>query len=792
MEDLTGKQLGAYQVVAPLGEGGMAAVYKAYQPSMDRTVALKILPRQFANSPEFLARFRQEARLLARLQHPHILPVFDFGEADGYTFIAMPLLQSGALTQRMTGAPLPLSQVTSIITQVGDALDYAHTHGLVHRDVKPSNVLLDERGNCLLTDFGIARMVEATANLTGTGNVIGTPSYMSPEQGAGKPVDARSDIYALGVVLFELATGRVPYSAETPVAVVIKHMQDPLPLPRKLNPALPEAVERVILKALAKRPEDRFQKMSELVQALQRATAGVPDAKAASGNAKAGGAAFTPVTPVTPLPMPAQAGAPARLGRPLPWLAGGAIVVLLLGAFGALRWFGGGAAQVATATAEVAGGGETPVVATATLAPAASRLPAATDGAPVPSATSLAAASETPLAPPTATLVGADLATAPPAPPTKAPTAQVEPPTATPALIQPATAQPLKTDFTDTFNRPAITNRLWQRVNSGGDYSVNGALNLSSKEAAFPLVVSAVQPFPASGDFRLRVVFRYADLSACGTGILITSYRPAVSASIKDGQAFEQNAERTGFTAGVWQDHTHGMSVWFRDAVERRETPVLAGQANTGRHELIFLRAGNTYELRLDGQPVLAARSELRPAYISIGNGTRIETCAGYWSSLSVESVTVISVAAGEAAEPVATRTTVADACVPKWFFTPAPAGCLEAYRNRAAQLQTFERGRVIYLADQNASFVFLGDGSWFSRSGGIDDAIATYGGQLGKETSRRRDWQTCGGHTVNRDRTIAYIVDPDRRALSWSILSDGATTAGWSYVRGATFLGCP
>ncbi len=788
MEDLTGKQLGSYQVVAPLGEGGMAAVYKAHQPSMDRYVALKILPRQFANSPEFLARFRQEARMLARLQHPHILPVFDFGDADGYTFIAMPLLQSGALTQRMTGAPMLLSQVTSIITQVGDALDYAHTHGLVHRDVKPSNVLLDERGNCLLTDFGIARMVEGTANLTGTGNVIGTPSYMSPEQGAGKPVDARSDIYALGVVLFELATGRVPYSAETPVAVVIKHMQDPLPLPRKLNPALPEAVERVILKALAKRPEDRFQKMSELVQALQRATAGVPDAKAAVGGAKVGGAAFTPVTPVTPLPMPAQAGDTARLGRPLPWLAGGAILVLLLGAFAALRLFGGSgpSSSPATATIAVVGGGvETPVAeAVATATP----LPPATN-APVPSATPLAAASETPLAPPTATLAGADLPTATTAPPTQAPAV---PPTATPALIQPATAPPLRTDFTDTFNRPAVTSRLWQRVNSGGEFSTYGALNLSSKEAAFPLVVSAVQPFPASGDFRVRVVFRYSDLSACGTGILITSYRPAVSASIKDGQAFEQNAERTGFTAGVWQDHTHGMSVWFRDAAERRETPVLGGQPNIGRHELLFRRAGDLYELRLDGQSVLTARSELRPAFISIGNGTRIDTCAGYWSSLSVESVTVTSMADGEPAEAAATRTTVADACVPKWFFAPAPLGCLEAYRKRAAQLQTFERGRVIYLSDQNASFVFFGDGSWFSQSGGIDDAIATYGGQLGKETSRRRDWQTCGGHTVNRDRTTAYIVDPDRRALSWSILSDGATTAGWSYVRGATFLGCP
>lgn len=158
MEDLTGKQLGPYQIVEALGEGGMAAVYKAYQPGMERYVALKVLPRQYASDPEFVGRFQQEARVLARLQHPHILPVFDFGEADGYTYIVMPFLQSGDLTDLLHDQPLPLPQLRRIIAQIGDALDYAHQRGLVHRDVKPNNVLLDERGNCLLSDFGITKL----------------------------------------------------------------------------------------------------------------------------------------------------------------------------------------------------------------------------------------------------------------------------------------------------------------------------------------------------------------------------------------------------------------------------------------------------------------------------------------------------------------------------------------------------------------------------------------------------------------------------------------------------------
>jgi hypothetical protein len=278
MEDLTGKQLGSYQVVEPLGEGGMAAVYKAYQPAMDRYVALKILPRHFAKDPQFSGRFQQEARILARLQHPHILPVFDFGQVDDYAYIVMPFIESGTLTHLMRGQPLPWDQIRRIVSQVGDALDYAHTRGLIHRDVKPSNVLIDERSNCLLMDFGLAKLIEGSIHLTHTGAIMGTPAYMSPEQGLGQKLAARSDIYSLGVILYELATGRVPYQAETPMAVVIKHIHDPLPPPRTFNAALPDTLERVILKSLAKNPEDRFATAGEMVKALQAA---IPEAVSA-------------------------------------------------------------------------------------------------------------------------------------------------------------------------------------------------------------------------------------------------------------------------------------------------------------------------------------------------------------------------------------------------------------------------------------------------------------------------------------------------------------------------------
>ncbi len=260
MEDLTGKQFGPYRILAPLGEGGMAAVYKAFQPGVDRFVALKVLPQHYAKDPQFVERFEREAKVLAKLQHPHILPVHDFGEADGgYTYIVMPFIESGDLASLMTQRQLSLVEIGRIIGQVGDALDYAHTQDIVHRDVKPSNILVDQRGNCLLSDFGLAKIVSGYANkLTGSGFAVGTPTYMAPEQGLGQELDGRCDIYALGVILYELVTGRVPFNAETPMAVILKHVNDPLPPPRKFDPTLPEAVERVILKAMAKEPTDRY------------------------------------------------------------------------------------------------------------------------------------------------------------------------------------------------------------------------------------------------------------------------------------------------------------------------------------------------------------------------------------------------------------------------------------------------------------------------------------------------------------------------------------------------------
>ena len=359
MQQHIGKTIGVYQVVEQVGRGGMATVFKAYQPSMDRYVAIKILPSHFTQDESFVGRFTQEARTLARLEHPHILPVHDYGEQEGTTYLVMRYVEAGTLKDLVTrDGPMELKEAARVLGQVGGALDYAHSQDVIHRDIKPSNVLVDERGNTFLTDFGIAKLVAETAQFTASGAVIGTPAYMSPEQGMGQPVDYRCDIYSLGVVLYELITGRVPYEAETPLAVLLKHVNDPLPLPRQIRPDLPEAVERVILKAMAKAPDDRFQSAQQMIDTLAEAVAARP-VEAAPPQVAEGAvapsptvetapppavetAAPPPATYTTPPPVdtappqvveatpPVEATAPAR--KPKPWLliAGGAVLLILL------------------------------------------------------------------------------------------------------------------------------------------------------------------------------------------------------------------------------------------------------------------------------------------------------------------------------------------------------------------------------------------------------------------------------------------------------------------------------
>jgi serine/threonine protein kinase len=269
---LEGKNLGKYRILEPLGRGGMAQVYKAYHPQLDRYVAIKVLRSDLVEEVEFLARFRREARAVAALRHPHIIQIYDFDAQDDLYYMVMELLEGNTLkaylnAMRVRGERLPLGETVRIFSDVLDGLSYAHGEGIIHRDLKPANIMLTRRGQAVLTDFGIAQIVGGT-QYTVSGALMGTLSYMAPEQGLDGHCDARSDIYSLGIAYYEALTGNVPFDADTPLAILMKHINDPLPMPRKFDPSLPEPIERVALKALAKRADDRFQSAAAMNEAL--------------------------------------------------------------------------------------------------------------------------------------------------------------------------------------------------------------------------------------------------------------------------------------------------------------------------------------------------------------------------------------------------------------------------------------------------------------------------------------------------------------------------------------------
>ena len=279
MGDLIGQSLGRYHILEQLGEGGMATVYKAFDTRLEADVAVKVI-RTEKFTPEVLARalkrFEREAKALARLTHPNIVKVSDYGEFDGSPYLVMPYLPGGNLKQLLKErGRIPWQEAAKLLLPIAEALDYAHDQNVIHRDVKPSNILLTERGQPMLTDFGVAKVLEeeATIDLTGTAMAVGTPEYMAPEQASAKTADQRADIYALGIVFYEMLTGRRPFEADTPLGVIIKQASEPLPRPRQFVPDLPERTEQILIKALAKKPENRYQHMGDLAAALEGLTA---------------------------------------------------------------------------------------------------------------------------------------------------------------------------------------------------------------------------------------------------------------------------------------------------------------------------------------------------------------------------------------------------------------------------------------------------------------------------------------------------------------------------------------
>ncbi|HFC09669.1 MAG TPA: serine/threonine protein kinase [Chloroflexi bacterium] len=314
------ERIGRYEILELLGRGGQAAVYRAYDPTMQREVAIKVLTTTAAVDEKARQRFEREAHTIAALEHPNIVPVYDFGAYDDGLYIVMRLMKGGTLADRLAHGPLNPAEALEVVRPIAAALDAAHKRGIVHRDIKPGNILFDEYGAAYLSDFGIARLGDATASLTGS-LILGTPHYMSPEQIQGNvPLDGRSDVYALGALLFQMLTGHVPYEGDTPAQALVKHLQEPIPRLADYRPALPEAYQAIIDRAMAKDREARYPTAGALAADLEAAVTDRPLASA----------------PTLAMAPPA---AGRRAGKRLPWwawAAAGLAVLALVGAGWAL------------------------------------------------------------------------------------------------------------------------------------------------------------------------------------------------------------------------------------------------------------------------------------------------------------------------------------------------------------------------------------------------------------------------------------------------------------------------
>ncbi|MCA0458623.1 MAG: protein kinase [Chloroflexi bacterium] len=276
-DSLIGQKIGNFQVEERLGQGAMATVYKAFEPSISRYVALKVIRLDEGEHEEFKQRFAREAEFIAKLEHIHILPIYAYGIKDELAYLAMRWLKGGSLSEVLKRGAIPLDRTAVIFSQVAQGLSFAHSKGIIHRDLKPSNIMLDDGGYAYLTDFGLAKLTESSGEITRSGTIVGTPAYMSPEQLRGEPLDHRSDIYSLGVILYNMVAGRLPFDTNTAdlISIIYQHLEKPPTSPREFNPNTPPEVEAVIMKALQKDRTARYNTATEMAQALNIAV-GLP------------------------------------------------------------------------------------------------------------------------------------------------------------------------------------------------------------------------------------------------------------------------------------------------------------------------------------------------------------------------------------------------------------------------------------------------------------------------------------------------------------------------------------
>ncbi len=580
------KTLGKYEIVERLGRGGMAEVYRGYHVALDRYVAIKLLHAFLADDPEFKSRFEKEAQNVAKLKHPNIVQVYDFeyDQANESYYMVMELIEGPTLKDRLfdldkANEQMALPEALRIVHDAGAALAYAHRQGMIHRDVKPANLMLDKDGRVVLTDFGIAKIVTGV-QFTASGGMVGTPAYMAPEQGLGEAGDERSDIYSLGVILFQLCTGRLPYEADTPLATILKHLNEETPRPMHLNPGLPREVEKIILKAMAKEPDDRFDTAQDMAEHIEQVLndealySGQRPAITAIASSEFNTTPVEPIRAVQPAPAPADDTTPLPAVQPggmsrLSWILLGIIAVIVLGGL----W-----------------GANNGVFSIALLA---TQTPTPTEtGTPTPSLTPTTTPTETPTltATPSPTLT-------PTATPSHTPTSTLtETPTATPTETETPTATSTPSATATATDTPTATLTPTTDITATLIQATLLADSMTATVSACNYDYAIIRPDQEDDQFRY-----YAAYTASTEPVYIkteTQFEMEITLLNTGDCAWERN---TSFTWLEGESFNAGPRIFIRSRVEVGEEVTISFSGTTPQRGRGGPRTG-TWELRTPGQ----------------------------------------------------------------------------------------------------------------------------------------------------------------------------------------------
>jgi serine/threonine protein kinase len=652
MKELIGQTLGQYKIIEQVGQGGMATVFKAQQQGLGRFVAVKVLPPDYARQPGFSERFKREAQAIAQLEHPNILPVYDYGEQEQYTYLVMRYIENSRTLADVMRQPLSLKQSSDYLRQIANALDHAHGQGIIHRDIKPSNILLDKEW-AFLADFGLARLIVGATQLTRTGAGMGTPAYMSPEQGAGAKVDGRTDVYAVGVIAYQMFTGQIPHQAETPHAIIYRRNHEPPPSLREVNPDIPQMVEQSVQVALSPLPDNRFQTTGAFIKALEQAiqtsgsnnvmttvweTPNLPNVPSTGGSvakpasqvsqrfcANCGAGLTASATFCNNCGTIATTSPSSSNQQTWLWAVVGGMVVLVLVLLAAGAFFAFSQTEDVKQTPIVVSSHDDEVT-PSTNETNENKESSVDESEPQVENVQLKETDEKPAIENVETKDEPDEISS---------REEISDSSSAPGNIpglQSLTSidhEPLE----DDFKGRDLDSATWVSILGDGEIQVSGgAVRLRSNGKTFPIIYPQTNPFP-DGNFSLKLTMRYLDVTEMGVGFRLGEMLA------EHGTSEDTNLDELykGRIIEIWQDNNE----WHISTGDDNAVEYSLSSPHLAITEIQIDYIQQVYRVLVDDEELYKSkRTDMRPTILWFGNPARVDA-PGAWSSLEVSYISV-------------------------------------------------------------------------------------------------------------------------------------------------------